>query len=349
MAQFDIVKLSKSYGSVEVLHEIDLTINQGEFLVLVGPSGSGKSTLLRMLAGLEDVTSGVIAHDGRPVTNLPPQELNLAMVFQDYALYPHMSVRDNISFGMRIRKMDKATINTRVDEAAAILGLEPYLDRRPSALSGGQRQRVAMGRAMVRHPVAYLFDEPLSNLDAKLRVQMRSEIVAMQRRVGATAIYVTHDQTEAMTMGDRIVLLKDGRIEQLGTPSEIYGNPSNLFVAGFIGTPPMNVLAVGEADGLDPDILKIATSLDAGYIGIRPENLHVRVEDKSYSIKLTNADVHIVGSSTQVWGDIGSNRIEAAIPTPIEGHPESIELKLSRSALYLFDKAGSIIDPSKYR
>ena len=243
MAQFDIVKLCKNFGALEILRDIDLVVENGEFLVLVGPSGSGKSTLLRIIAGLEEATSGVVAHNGVPKTNLPPQELNLAMVFQDYALYPHMTVRQNMGFGLKIRGESRTEIERRVNEAARMLGLEDYLDRRPSALSGGQRQRVAMGRAIVRQPVAYLFDEPLSNLDAKLRVEMRSEIVALQKRVGATTIYVTHDQIEAMTMGDRIVILKDGKIEQIGPPMELYQKPRNLFVARFIGTPPMNVIA----------------------------------------------------------------------------------------------------------
>lgn len=345
MAQFDIVKLNKSYGNVDVLHDIDLVINNGEFVVLVGPSGSGKSTLLRIIAGLEEATSGVVAHNGVPKTNRPPQELNLAMVFQDYALYPHMSVRENMSFGLRIRGTAKSEIDRRVNEAAEILGLTPYLDRRPTALSGGQRQRVAMGRAIVRDPVAYLFDEPLSNLDAKLRVQMRSEIVEMQKRVGATTIYVTHDQIEAMTMGDRIVLLKDGRIEQVGTPMDLYLTPRNEFVARFIGTPPMNIFETAGLDGIGDAIKALIERTGAHHVGIRPEHMKLTSDAVGWEVRVQNAVVHPVGSATQVTGTLHGQPIEAAISGYHQVPGGEIGLFADPDMVYLFDHEGMRIDP----
>jgi len=235
-------KINKCYGDVEVIRELDLEIRDQEFMVLVGPSGCGKSTALRMIAGLEEITAGEIRIGDRPVNDLAPRDRDIAMVFQNYALYPHMSVRENMDFGLRIKKMDRAEIDRRVDGAARVLGLEAYLDRKPRQLSGGQRQRVAVGRAIVRQPSVFLFDEPLSNLDAKLRVQMRAEITGLQRRLKTTTVYVTHDQVEAMTMGHRIAVLDDGDLQQVGTPLELYDTPANLFVARFIGTPPMNFL-----------------------------------------------------------------------------------------------------------
>src|SRR5450759_1180474 len=230
----------KRFGEAMVVEDFDLVVADGELLVLVGGSGSGKSTILRMVAGLEEVTSGTIRIDQRDVTALPPRERDVAMVFQDYGLYPHMTVRENLSLGLRLRKITPQEIDRRVTWAAGMLGLEPLLDRKPKQLSGGQRQRVAMGRAMVREPKVFLFDEPLSNLDAGLRAQMRIEIGGLQRRLKTTTIYVTHDQVEAMTLGDRIVVLADGRIQQIGRPIDLYRAPINRFVAGFIGTPPMN-------------------------------------------------------------------------------------------------------------
>ena len=242
MAAVDIRGVRKAFGPVAVIHGVDVSIGDEEFVVLVGPSGCGKSTLLRMIAGLEQITSGEIAIGGRVVNNLPPKERDIAMVFQNYALYPHMTVRDNMAFSLKLRKADQATVDQRVNEAAEILGLVPFLDRYPRQLSGGQRQRVAMGRAIVRDPQVFLFDEPLSNLDAKLRVQMRTEIKSLHQRLRTTSIYVTHDQVEAMTMADRIVVMHDGRVEQIGTPLELYDRPDNLFVAGFIGSPAMNFI-----------------------------------------------------------------------------------------------------------
>ena len=242
MASVSFQNVAKTFGSTEVIRGISFDIRDGEFMVLVGPSGCGKSTLLRMLAGLEEITAGTIAIDGRVVNHVDSKDRDIAMVFQSYALYPHMSVRDNMGFSLRLRRADRSEIDAGVIRAARILNLEPFLDRYPRELSGGQRQRVAMGRAIVRDPKVFLFDEPLSNLDAKLRVQMRSEIKALHQRLKTTTVYVTHDQIEAMTMADRIVVMHDGAIEQIGTPLELYDRPDNLFVAQFIGSPAMNVV-----------------------------------------------------------------------------------------------------------
>jgi lactose/L-arabinose transport system ATP-binding protein len=275
----------KSYGSLDVIHGIDLTVDEGEFVVFVGPSGCGKSTLLRMIAGLEEVTEGEIDIKGRDVTDLDPSDRGIAMVFQSYALYPHMSVRDNLAFGLRMANTPQAEIDRRVAHAAGILKIEALLDRRPGQLSGGQRQRVAIGRAIVREPDVFLFDEPLSNLDAELRVSMRIEIARLHRQLGNTMIYVTHDQTEAMTLADKIVVLRDGRVEQVGTPRTVYEDPDNVFVAGFIGSPRMNLLHVtkdGEGtiklagatlSGLPTDAPVAAG--DGLIFGIRPEHIEI--------------------------------------------------------------------------
>ena len=279
--------VNKAFGETDVIRDVNLTIEERDFVVFVGPSGSGKSTLLRLVAGLEEVTSGRIDIDGRDVTETPPSRRNLAMVFQSYALYPHMSVRNNMAFGLKMAKEDKATINQKVDEAARTLELTDYLDRRPAALSGGQRQRVAIGRAIVRDPTAFLFDEPLSNLDAALRVQMRLEIARLHQSLGATTVYVTHDQVEAMTLADRIVVLRDGIAEQVGSPLELYHHPVNRFVAGFIGSPTMNFLpaTLGAGDATGVRVRVGATEVhvpadaaghsegDAVTVGIRPEHL----------------------------------------------------------------------------
>lgn len=264
MGQIILEQVTKRFGSVEVIPPLDLTINDGEFVVFVGPSGCGKSTLLRLIAGLEDVTGGSIKIDGQDATAVPPATRGLAMVFQSYALYPHMTVRKNIAFPLQMAKMDPAEIARRVDNAASVLNLTEYLDRRPAQLSGGQRQRVAIGRAIVREPSAFLFDEPLSNLDAELRVGMRLEISELHDRLQTTMIYVTHDQVEAMTMADKIVVLRKGNIEQFGSPLELYRTPKNLFVAGFIGSPKMNFIG-GET----------AQREGAATIGIRPEHIDV--------------------------------------------------------------------------
>jgi len=262
MGRIALDKVRKSFGDVEVVPPLDLTIEDGEFVVFVGPSGCGKSTLLRLIAGLEDVTGGEIRIDGEDATAVPPARRGLAMVFQSYALYPHMSVRRNIAFPLRMAKLDRAERDRRVAAAAEVLNLTDYLDRRPAQLSGGQRQRVAIGRAIVREPAAFLFDEPLSNLDAALRVGMRLEISELHERLKTTMIYVTHDQVEAMTMADKIVVLRAGRIEQVGSPLDLYRTPRNLFVAGFIGSPRMNLLEGAEA-----------AARGAHTIGIRPEHI----------------------------------------------------------------------------
>ncbi|MEY1557163.1 ABC transporter ATP-binding protein [Yoonia sp. R2331] len=281
MAGVDLNEIVKCYGALQVVHGIDLNVAEKEFVVLVGPSGCGKSTTLRMIAGLEEITSGDLMIDGRRMNRVAPKDRDVAMVFQNYALYPHLNVADNMAFGLRIRKMPKAEIKTTIDDVAEILGLTPYLDRRPADLSGGQRQRVAMGRAIVRHPKVFLFDEPLSNLDAKLRTQMRAEIKRLHNRLGVTSIYVTHDQVEAMTLADRIVVMNDGRIEQVGTPMELFNNPVNTFVAGFLGSPPMNQMKgtltdIGAKVGDTEIKIDGLTAKDQGrdvILGIRPEHV----------------------------------------------------------------------------
>ncbi|ADU39540.1 MULTISPECIES: ABC transporter ATP-binding protein [Variovorax] len=286
MASVTIQAVKKRFGEVAILHGVDIDIADGSFTVLVGPSGCGKSTLLRMIAGLEEIHGGEIRIGERRVNDLPPKERDIAMVFQNYALYPHMTVRDNMAFALSLAKMDKATIDSKVQRAAEILALAPLLERYPRQLSGGQRQRVAMGRAIVRDPQVFLFDEPLSNLDAKLRVAMRSEIKELHQRLKTTSIYVTHDQIEAMTMGDKIVVMRDGRIEQTGSPLDLYDHPANQFVAGFIGSPAMNFLpgtlrrAGGAAHVELPDGTRLDAPLHAGgtdgqpvVYGTRPEHL----------------------------------------------------------------------------
>ena len=272
MGQITLEKVTKSFGDVEVIPPLDLTIHDGEFTVFVGPSGCGKSTLLRLIAGLEDITSGTIKIDGTDATNIPPAKRGLAMVFQSYALYPHMTVRKNIAFPLRMAKLEQAEIDKRVAGAAEVLNLTDYLDRRPGQLSGGQRQRVAIGRAIVREPAAFLFDEPLSNLDAALRVGMRLEIGELHKRLETTMIYVTHDQVEAMTMADKIVVLRAGNIEQVGSPLELYRSPQNIFVAGFIGSPKMNFIEGDEA-----------SKHGAKTIGVRPEHISVSEADGVWS------------------------------------------------------------------
>ena len=301
MGSIKLNKVSKRFGDTEVIPPIDLTISDGEFIVFVGPSGCGKSTLLRLIAGLEDVTGGTIEIDGRNATTSPPARRGLAMVFQSYALYPHMSVRKNIAFPLKMAKLDKAEIERRVENAAKILNLTDYLRRRPGQLSGGQRQRVAIGRAIVREPAAFLFDEPLSNLDAALRVNMRLEISELHQSLKTTMIYVTHDQVEAMTMADKIVVLNAGRIEQVGSPLELYNRPRNLFVAGFIGSPKMNFITGTEA-----------SKYEAETIGIRPEHLSLSKESGLWNGRVRVAE-HL-GSDTFLYvavDDIGTLTVRA--------------------------------------
>jgi len=284
MASIDISSVKKVYaGNVTAIHSLDLTIPDGELVVLVGPSGCGKSTLLRMIAGLETITEGTVSIDGKVVNKKEPAERDIAMVFQNYALYPHMSVRGNLEYGLKNRGTPRDEIDRRVTEAARILEIEPFLDRRPRQLSGGQRQRVAMGRAIVRKPKAFLFDEPLSNLDAKLRGQMRIEIKRLQRSLKTTSVYVTHDQLEAMTLADRLVVMNAGRIEQVGAPIQLYERPSTLFVAGFIGSPPMNLIEVDYLRGRGDD-LDLPTGTDL--CGIRPDTIQV-TEPSEPSVRLS--------------------------------------------------------------
>ncbi len=304
MAKVLLKNLNKQYDETHAVKDVNLEIRDREFVVLVGPSGCGKTTTLRMLAGLEEITSGEISIDGRVVNDLPPMDRDIAMVFQNYALYPHMSVYDNMAFGLKMRKFGRDEIQKRVREAAEILGIQPLLARRPRQLSGGQRQRVALGRAIVRHPRVFLFDEPLSNLDAKLRVQMRVELKRLHERLETTAVYVTHDQVEAMTLGDRVVVMKDGLVQQVGEPLELYGRPANRFVAGFIGSPAMNFVEVAiqgagdalwaEAEGLRIRVPReFASRMQTGRrltLGLRPEALTLAngagSDDTSFATKV---------------------------------------------------------------
>lgn len=320
MATVEFKKLVKSFGQTEVLHGIDLQVEDGEFIVFVGPSGCGKSTTLRLLAGLDEVTSGEIFIGDVMVNSLEPKERNIAMVFQNYAIYPHMTVRKNIGFGLRTSKLPKVEKEKRIIEIAETLGMTELLDRRPGQLSGGQRQRVAIGRAMVRDPLVFLFDEPLSNLDAQLRTQMRLEIKKLHQDVGTTIIFVTHDQVEAMTLADRIVIMKDGHIQQVGTPSEVYQNPTNLFVAQFIGAPSMNTLSGSFTNGevtLDvgpilPTNIKIG--VDQVTVGIRPNALTPATDDELAILEGTVKFVEPLGSETLVYVDLGGTNVTATVP-----------------------------------
>lgn len=319
MAEIQLKNLIKSYGDNEILHHIDGDIKDGEFIVVVGPSGCGKSTLLRMVAGLESVTSGDIYINKICVNELEPSKRDIAMVFQNYALYPHMSVRENMAYGLKIRKLPKDVINLRVEKAAAILEIGEYLDRKPRQLSGGQRQRVAMGRAIVREPSVFLFDEPLSNLDAKLRVQMRLEIKKLQRDLGVTAIYVTHDQVEAMTLGDRLMVLNGGYVEQYGTPIELYEKPTTMFVAGFIGSPAMNFVEMkhnADSHSLvlpDGALIKFKRKLNEDItisLGVRPEHF---IEDAQGPFQIEVEAIEHLGANTLVHGKLnGSEKIWVA-------------------------------------
>ncbi|WP_395826360.1 ABC transporter ATP-binding protein [Elstera sp.] len=332
MGAIQLRGIKKSFGAVDVIPGVDLSINDGEFVVFVGPSGCGKSTLLRLIAGLEDVSGGAILIDGQDVVNLPPAKRGLSMVFQSYALYPHMSVRNNIAFGLKMAGLPKAEIDKKVDAAAAVLNLTPYLDRKPGALSGGQRQRVAIGRAIVRQPKAFLFDEPLSNLDAALRVQMRQEITRLQRQLATTAIYVTHDQVEAMTMADKIVVLNAGRVEQAGSPLELYDHPDNLFVAGFIGSPKMNFITGAEAE-----------RHGAKTLGIRPEHLNPTRDGNGWRGTITTAE-HL-GSDTFLYLDVPeigamTARVQGEVGLKVG---ETVALAPDPTRLHRFDAAGKAI------
>ncbi|MEP2783869.1 MAG: sn-glycerol-3-phosphate ABC transporter ATP-binding protein UgpC [Pseudoruegeria sp.] len=304
MSGVNLSGIVKAYGAIQVVHGIDLTVAEKEFVVLVGPSGCGKSTTLRMIAGLEEITGGELTIHDKRVNRVAPKDRDVAMVFQNYALYPHLNVADNMAFGLRIRKMPKEEIKTTIKDVAEVLGLTEYLDRRPADLSGGQRQRVAMGRAIVRHPKVFLFDEPLSNLDAKLRTQMRAEIKRLHNRLGVTSVYVTHDQVEAMTLADRIVVMNDGAIEQVGTPMELFNNPANVFVAGFLGSPPMNqVKGILTESGVKVGDIELSldqpTSSNAGrkvIVGIRPEHVTLTAGEKTSSMPISLDLVEPLGS-----------------------------------------------------
>ncbi|WDR03915.1 sn-glycerol-3-phosphate ABC transporter ATP-binding protein UgpC [Devosia algicola] len=369
MASVELKAVTKSFGSVKVIEGIDLAIEKGEFVAFVGPSGSGKSTLLRMIAGLETVTEGDILIDGKDVTFAEPSDRGIAMVFQSYALYPHMNVYDNIAFNLKLSKFDRTEIDTRVKEAARILRLEELLSRSPAQLSGGQRQRVAIGRAIVRHPKVFLFDEPLSNLDAALRVQMRLEIERLHRELGATMIYVTHDQVEAMTLADRIVALDEGVIQQVGPPLDLYAGPSNKFVAGFIGSPKMNMLpgtvltvANGVASiGLDANKearldlpLKGANKGDAVTIGVRPEGLELIAAEEAVPDGITALPARVesverLGNITFVYLDAGAPDV---VTIQLIGHSpltsgKQVRVGLRADHVHIFNAGGSAITTAK--
>jgi multiple sugar transport system ATP-binding protein len=343
MANVSIRNVRKIFGQTEILHGVNVEIEDGAFVILVGPSGCGKSTLLRMIAGLENITAGEIAIGGRVVNNVAPKQRDIAMVFQNYALYPHMTVRDNMAFSLLLAKTARTRIDEQVGRAARILGLTPYLNRYPRQLSGGQRQRVAMGRAIVRDPQVFLFDEPLSNLDAKLRVQMRAEIKELHQRLATTTVYVTHDQIEAMTMADTIVVMNGGNVEQVGAPLDLYDNPANLFVAGFIGSPAMNFLkgtvegGAFRADGGLAFPLPSAASPAEGrpaVYGVRPEHFQLSGEGWPARVNV----IEPTGSETQVLAELAGTPIVCAFRERIAARPgETIRLTADPRLVHLFD------------
>src|SRR5580658_6072822 len=347
MASIDVIDVRKSYGGQEIIHGVSLGIADGDFVVLVGPSGCGKSTLLRMIAKLESITDGAIKIGRRVVNHLAPKDRDIAMVFQNYALYPHKTVAENMSFALKLRHTSKAEIEARVRRAAEILDVTPYLKRYPRQLSGGQRQRVAMGRAIVRDPQVFLFDEPLSNLDAKLRVQMRAEIKELHQRLKTTTIYVTHDQVEAMTMADRIVVMRDGVVEQIGAPLELYDRPANLFVAGFIGSPAMNLLqGTIRLDGKPSFVIDGGVSLPLGsapagsdgrpaIYGIRPEHLTLGGSD---GVPAEVSVLEPTGLETQVFAKLGTQKIVAVFRQRMTARPgETLPMTPEVASAHLFD------------
>jgi len=350
MASVDIGKVDKFFGSTQVLYEVEIAIADGEFVVLVGPSGCGKSTLLRMIAGLEEISAGDISIGNRVVNNVPPKDRDIAMVFQNYALYPHMTVHDNMAFSLKLAKAPKNVIQERVNRAAEILGLQPYLARYPRQLSGGQRQRVAMGRAIVRDPQVFLFDEPLSNLDAKLRVQMRTEIKELHQRLKTTSVYVTHDQIEAMTMADRIVVMHDGVVEQVGEPLDLYDNPANLFVAGFIGSPAMNFINAtikrngGAPAALAPDGTVLPLPAKTGgrdgqkvVYGIRPEHLDL-TPDTANGLPSEVVVVEPTGAEILVFTHLAGQEVAVVFKERHKFRPgDKINLAPHPGTIHLFD------------
>ena len=346
MASVEVIDARKVYGVQEVIHGVSIKIDDGEFVILVGPSGCGKSTLLRMIAGLEPITSGRIKIGDKVVNNLPPKDRDIAMVFQTYALYPHKTVAQNMGFALMMRRIPRAEIDTRVKRAAEILDLVPYLQRYPRQLSGGQRQRVAMGRAIVRDPAVFLFDEPLSNLDAKLRVAMRAEIKELHQRLKTTTVYVTHDQVEAMTMADRIVVMHDGIVEQTGTPLELYDKPNNMFVASFMGSPSMNMIKgtiQGKSkpsfltdDGIVLPLSKAPAASDGrpAVYGIRPEHFTLG----GMTIKAHITVIEPTGSETQVIGKLGNQKITGVFRERVTAKPgESLPMMPNPDLAHLFD------------
>ena len=345
MAYLELKNVEKVFGDVRAIKGVNLTIEKGEFIVFVGPSGCGKSTLLRMIAGLTEIDGGSLHLDGRDITKLASSKRDLAMVFQSYALYPHMSVFDNMSFALRLANVDKATINDKVQRAAQILNLTPYLQRTPKELSGGQRQRVAIGRAIVRAPKVFLFDEPLSNLDAALRGQTRVEISQLHRDLGATTVYVTHDQVEAMTLADRVVVLRDGLIEQVGSPLELYDRPANQFVAQFIGMPQMNVLPGAKLPLLDSHVKQTCGEgvPEGGFIGLRPEAVHLQPAGQG-QIQGKVSLVEALGAETLVYVDVGAGAQiitrQNQRTTLHAGNP--VGLNVEAKAAHLFDAQGRI-------
>jgi multiple sugar transport system ATP-binding protein len=349
MAEVQIDRVDKFFGSTQVLHEVEIDIPDGEFVVLVGPSGCGKSTLLRMVAGLEEISRGEIAIGGRVVNNVPPKDRDIAMVFQNYALYPHMTVYDNMAFSLKLAKAPKDEIQRRVRQAADILGLQEFLARYPRQLSGGQRQRVAMGRAIVRDPQVFLFDEPLSNLDAKLRVQMRTEIKELHQRLKTTSVYVTHDQIEAMTMADRIVVMHDGVVEQVGEPLDLYDLPSNLFVAGFIGSPAMNFIQAtikrnGSASAVAADGTHLPLPPDVGgrdgqkvVYGIRPE--HLDLTDGADGLPAEVVVVEPTGAEILVFTHLAGQEVSVVFKERHKFRPgDNIGLVPHAGTIHLFDQ-----------
>ena len=348
MAEVRLDDVRKSYGEAEIIHGVSCSIADGEFVVVVGPSGCGKSTLLRMVAGLEQITSGEVSIGGRVVNTLEPKDRDIAMVFQNYALYPHMSVYDNMAYGLRNRGMGKAEIEARVRKAAGILQLDALLARKPRQLSGGQRQRVAMGRAIVREPQVFLFDEPLSNLDAQLRVQMRVEIKRLQQALGTTSIYVTHDQVEAMTLADRLVVMKAGHAEQIGSPLDLYEQPATVFVASFIGSPAMNLIPGTVTGGgielagvrlpLPPNGVALATGRSVT-VGLRPE--HLTVDGAAHSLAVTVELGEMLGADTILHGKLGTDGplLLARLPGTVRAHPgETLPLAIAPENIHLFDR-----------
>ncbi|MBF9235387.1 ABC transporter ATP-binding protein [Microvirga alba] len=346
MASVEIQNVRKSYGTVETIKGVSVDVPDGAFVVLVGPSGCGKSTLLRMIAGLEEISGGTISIGGRVINDVEPKHRDIAMVFQNYALYPHMTVAENMAFSLHLAKKSRQETDMRVSEAARILGLSDYLDRYPKQLSGGQRQRVAMGRAIVRNPQVFLFDEPLSNLDAALRVQMRAELKDLHRRLKTTSVYVTHDQTEAMTMADRIVVMRNGVVEQVGAPLDLYDRPDNMFVAGFIGSPAMNFLRGTVAEtGVDLAFgqgarLPLGARLTPGteaVLGIRPEHLSVS-DQGEISGQITN--VEPTGSETFIQAEVGGQKLSTLVRDRIAARPgDPIAFSLKSDTVHLFDPA----------